>query len=120
MIIHSLRQEYVSKQGQLQWSRYKYSMIQLHCTGTGKGTQYKGTGKGTLFRYNVQVQVHVHCKGTVVEGYKYNKHVQVKVHCSGTPYRYTIQLNYKGTGKVATGTGTQYRYWYTAHLKIHC
>ena len=56
----------------------------------------------------------------MVEGYKYNKHVQVKVHCSGTPYRYTIQLNYKGTGKVATGTGTQYRYWYTAHLKIPC
>ena len=105
MIIHSFRQECVSKQVQLQWSRYK--QIQLHCTGTGKGTKYKGTGKGTLFKYNVQVQVHVHCKGTVVQRYKYNKHVQVKVHCSGTLYRYTIQLNYKGIGKVATGTGTK-------------
>ena len=35
--------------------------------GTGKGTQYTGTGKGTLLRYNVKVQVHVHCKGTVVQ-----------------------------------------------------
>ena len=59
MIIHSFRQEFVSKQGQLQWSRYKYSMIQLHCTGTGKGTQYKGTGKGTLFRYSYMYTVKV-------------------------------------------------------------
>ena len=80
MIIHSFRQEFVSKQVQVQWSRYRYTIIQLNCT----------------------------C--TVVQGYRYNIQVQVEVHCSGTLYRYTIQLNCKGTGKVATNKGTQYSY----------
>ena len=55
--------------------------------------------------------------GTVVQGYKYTIQVQVKVHCSDTLYRYTIQLNCKGTGKVAIGKGTQYSY--TVQLQVH-
>ena len=91
MNIHSFRQEFVSKQVQVQWSRYRYT-IQLHCTG----------------------------KGSVVQGYRYNIQVQVKVHCSGTLYRYTIQLNYKGTEKwllvQVHNTVTLYSYRYTIQV----
>ena len=58
MIIHSFRQEFVSKQVLLQWSRYKYTVqvrVKVH---------------------NIKVQVMVHCSGTM---YRYRYMFTVKV-----------------------------------------
>ena len=60
------------------------------------------------------------CAAASVRPTRLSSRSQLKQGAYRSYNRYTIQLNYKGTGKVATGTGTQYRYWYTAHLKIHC
>ena len=72
MNIHSFRQEFVAKQLQVQYT------IQLHCKITGSVVQG--------YRYNIQVQVKVHCSGTVVH-----------IHSTITKYKYS-------------GTGTLYRY----------
>ena len=52
----SLRQEFVLNQVQVQWSRYRHTIVQLHCTGT--------VVHG--YRYNIQVQVKVQCTSNFI------------------------------------------------------